>query len=348
MNRSKLSLIRMGDIVMALLIGLTLLVLTGCEGSATGPVPGSGAPVVAEVDISQGPLSLRVGQGSVLNAVARGADGRTQTTAVIEWSSSDTAVAVVSAGGEVWARGEGRATITARAGGKDDRVQVEVGAENRLERLEIAPGSLTLEPGTGAKLSLRAHLSDGTVVTGWNAEWKTSDETVAHVWPDGSVSGIRGGTATVTATLQGKSVDLAVTVSEFMVYRLARVNDGALPVVIRDSVWTDGTGATRHRKTQVASGSFKLSTLTQTYEEELVMRVWEETHYPTGTVLFSPAATIHHRDAGKAGWDEYGYRRFESATAPGRVFTATWDPGRWINAAQVVAGAGLGHFRFER
>ena len=109
----------------------------GKTGIATVNV---GQAAVATVTITPAPLSMSVGQTTQLAATLKDASGNVVTGPAVAWSSSNTAVATVSAQGVVTAR---------RGGQRDDH-----GDERRKERVRGADdlqrrGGIGQHPATG-------------------------------------------------------------------------------------------------------------------------------------------------------------------------------------------------------
>ncbi|NLR17686.1 hypothetical protein HC026_01995 [Lactobacillus sp. LC28-10] len=71
----------------------------------------------------------------------------------------------------------------------------------------------TLSVGTGATGQLKATVAP-TNATDKTVTWSSSDDTVATVDTTGKVTGVKAGTATITATASGKTATSAVTVTE--------------------------------------------------------------------------------------------------------------------------------------
>ena len=88
------------------------LIGLGCGESSTAPT------TVAAVAVSPPFVDLVIGDTTRLTAVARDSAGDTLAARPISWTSSDTAIAVVSSSGLVHARARGTARITATAEGQ--------------------------------------------------------------------------------------------------------------------------------------------------------------------------------------------------------------------------------------
>lgn len=116
----------------------------------------------------------------------------------VTWSSSDPAVATVESG-KVKAVAHGKATITAKAGEREATCEVTVA------EFSLSETSRTIEPGASFDLAAIVY-PEGTEVT-----WTSSNEEVA-VYENGKVIGKAEGTAKITATAMGKTLECEVTV----------------------------------------------------------------------------------------------------------------------------------------
>lgn len=136
----------------------------------------------------------------------------------LEWSTSDTAVAVVDTTGLITARGEGTAQIAASSGVASDTVTVLVTRTPAL--IEISPDSLELL-GEGDTLRLAAVVKDrnGEVLADASVAWNSEDAGVATVDTDGLVTAIREGTARITATSGEVSASVTISVMGKIAFR---------------------------------------------------------------------------------------------------------------------------------
>ena len=131
------------------------------------------------------------------------------TDKTVTWSSSNPAAVKVE-NGKLTALAEGNATITAKCGEKSAFCTVTV------QKAEVLAESVTLDQttmeltvnGTG-KLTATVKPDETTVKT---IQWSSSDEAVATVGADGTVTALKEGTAVITAKCGEKSAECTVTV----------------------------------------------------------------------------------------------------------------------------------------
>ena len=155
------------------------------------------------VTIDKTSLELAVGETAQLTATVKPDDA---TDKNVTWSSSDEFVAKV-ADGKVTAVKAGRATITAKCGGKTAECAVTVTVPTGSVTLDKT--SLFLAVGETAQLTATVKPDDATDK---NVTWTSSDESVAKV-DNGKVTALKSGKATITAKCGGKTAECAVTVT---------------------------------------------------------------------------------------------------------------------------------------
>jgi hypothetical protein len=103
---------------------LALVVVFGCDDSdPTAPTP---PDLVRQVEVTAPLSSVHVGDTMRVSAVARDARGTVVAGVIFSWSSSDTLVARVSAGGLLTAVAPGSATIRASASGRVGEAAISV------------------------------------------------------------------------------------------------------------------------------------------------------------------------------------------------------------------------------
>ncbi len=198
------------------------------SGVVTGIAPGSarivaaldgkadtaGISVVAvpvgSVTVQPGAATLAVGQSTTLTATVKDANGAVVTDRAVSWTSSDALVATVTQTGVVKALAAGAATISATSEGSTGSATLTVSAS--VASISLQPASVTLQRNASTAITPTLKDAGGNILTGRTITWISSDTTVARVSSTGVVTGVRLGSATVTATSEGKSASAAVSV----------------------------------------------------------------------------------------------------------------------------------------
>src|SRR5207302_6078782 len=175
---------------------------------------------VASVAVSPASATMSMGATQQLSATPKDAAGNVLTGRVITWTSSNAAIATVSATGLVTGVAAGAVTITATSEGQSGTASVTVA--------NVPVASVTVSPTTpnmyvGGTVQLTATLKDasGNVLTGRTVTWTTSNGAIATVSASGLVTGVAVGAGTITATSEGQSGTAAVTVSSVPVASVA-------------------------------------------------------------------------------------------------------------------------------
>ncbi|MFL5609060.1 MAG: Ig-like domain-containing protein, partial [Gemmatimonadaceae bacterium] len=174
----------------------------GKSGSAQVTVTGA---AVGSVTVEPASPSVTVGQTTTLTATVTDANGTVVTDRVVTWSSSNNTVATVSATGIVSAIAAGTAVITATTSdGKSGSASVTV-TSLPVGSVAIEPTGTTLLPGASTTLTATVRDVAGTVVTDRSVTWTSSNILVASVSTTGVLTAVAPGSATITATAEGKS-----------------------------------------------------------------------------------------------------------------------------------------------
>ncbi|NTZ18945.1 hypothetical protein EXW96_15595 [Paenibacillus sp. JMULE4] len=131
-------------------------------------------------------------------------------TAEADWTSSNTAIVTVDKG-TVTPVSRGKATITAKYGGKTVSISVEIGV---VQTLEVDKRFISTKSGSTEQITLTATLSDGSKkdVTA-SAQWKSSNYKIANV-NNGLVTGVSAGNATISVSFGGKSIAIPTEVDK--------------------------------------------------------------------------------------------------------------------------------------
>jgi uncharacterized protein YjdB len=100
--------------------------------------------------------------------------------------------------------------------------------------VNVEPAIDTLLVGERLQVAARARDAEGSVVTGRPVAWGSSDPGIAAVSPDGIVTAIRAGTASITATI-GRHSAQAVLVVAVQPVAIIEVADVSQPLAVGES-----------------------------------------------------------------------------------------------------------------
>ena len=171
-----------------------------------------GAVPVDTVVVSPATARVFVGGTAQLGATAQDSTGNPLSGRTITWTSSNGGVAGVNSSGLVTGVSAGTATITATSGGKSGSAAVTVVAVP-VASVSVSPGSASVAVGGSVPLTATPRDSAGKALSGRAVSWATSNAAVAAVSSSGVVTGVAAGSATITATSEGKSGTAAITVT---------------------------------------------------------------------------------------------------------------------------------------
>lgn len=194
---------RINPLICNIFTCFAVLALVACgKDSPTRPQPSEPpppTPVAARVAVTPANLAFEaLGQNQTLTAVVHDQNGQIMTGAVVIWASSNAGVATVSSQGSVASVGIGTAVITARSGGASATVNVTV--SQQVDAVKLTAPAATMVTGDTLRLTAEVTDSGGSVVSGVEISWSSSDESVATVDGEGSVLAVGEGTVEVTAT----------------------------------------------------------------------------------------------------------------------------------------------------
>ncbi len=163
---------------------------------------------VTGVSLNTGSVTLKKGETAQLNATVTPSDATNRT---VKYTSSNTKVATVSGSGKITAVGGGTAKITATAGGKSAVCNVKVNVKQTGITVSGAKDR-TVGEGSSLKLSVVKVPADAT--DSYAVAWSSSDNGIATVSANGTVTGVKIGSAVITATSNGWKAVYNITVTE--------------------------------------------------------------------------------------------------------------------------------------
>ncbi|AXI03791.1 Ig-like domain-containing protein [Aquirhabdus parva] len=198
--------------------------LSGISGSAALTVT---TATLQKINVTPASPSIAAGLTQQLTATGVYSDGTTQAIATPIWSSTNTTAATVDANGLVKTLKAGSSTIVATFGGVAGSATLTVTAAKLVSFVLVPPfaefttttgpivfptsSTIPIDLASKAYIDL-AQFSDGTYHD-FNPTWTSSDISVATVGSTGMVTGLKAGKVTITATYDGISRSVTVTIS---------------------------------------------------------------------------------------------------------------------------------------
>lgn len=193
-----------GGVVVAclvLVLGLVACTIFGSQFTELFTGGKADTPVQA-LTLSQRNADLTV--GSTVKLTASGGES------IVSFSSSNEAVATVSADGTVKAVGEGSAVVTAKAGDLTASCSVAVKGTEQTDMPATNTLFLQSSGGLTGQFSMDPGETASVKVVGSSAPvtWSSSDSQIATVDASGIVTGVSSGLAIITAVVDGQTLTI--------------------------------------------------------------------------------------------------------------------------------------------
>lgn len=191
-------------------------VITASSGGKSGSVPmtvvSAALPSVATVTVTANATTLVPGQVTQALATARDSAGSVIAGQTVSWLSSNPAAASVSGTGLLAGIAAGATTITATVGGKSGSVVITVSSVATAS-VTVSSQSSSVTVGQFVQATAMAKDASGNALPTKPIFWSSSSAAVASVSMNGLITGVSVGTATITASSEGKSGTLSITVT---------------------------------------------------------------------------------------------------------------------------------------
>ena len=198
-------------LVSGVVVGSATITATSEGQSGTSSITVTPAPV-ASVTVTPASPSVVTGQTVQLTATPKDANGNPLSGRVVTWSSNNTSVATVDAGGLVTAGAVGSAMITATSEGKSGTASITVTGVP-VASVTVSPAAASVQAGQTQQLTATLKDANGNLLTGRTVTWSSNNTPVATVNGTGLVTAKVAGSATITATSEGQSGTASITVT---------------------------------------------------------------------------------------------------------------------------------------
>ena len=182
---------------------------TGTAAITVIPVP------VASVDVTPATATIAVNATVQLTATPKDANGGALTGRAVTWATADASIATVDGNGLVTGKVVGGpVTITATSEGKSGTSAVTVSVTVvPVASVSVTPASSSIAVGGSVQLTATPKDASGNPLSGRTIAWQSGTTAIATVNGSGLVQGIAAGSATITATSEGKSGSATVSVT---------------------------------------------------------------------------------------------------------------------------------------
>ena len=193
-----------------LAVAAGMAMLSACGGGGDG---GSSEPVrsITSVTVTSPTLTPKQGETVQLTAVARDQFGDV-VPGTATWSSSAPSVATVSSMGVLQALAGGSVVVTATINGVSGSLSLTV-TPRVTTTVTVTSPTLTPQVGATVPLTVEARDQFGDTIPGKTATWSSSAPVIATVSPTGQLQALAPGAVLVTATIDGVSGTLWLTVA---------------------------------------------------------------------------------------------------------------------------------------
>jgi uncharacterized protein YjdB len=197
-------------IVTAVAAGATQVAASKGGKSAVAPVTVSALPA-ALVRVTPTTSNVMMGATTTLSAEVLDAGGGLMKGYSVTWSSASPGIATVNSSGVVTGVALGNVVITAAAAGLNGTAVVTV-RPVPVASVAVAPSTGSVQVGKVMQLTATMRDAAGKVLTGRSVTWASGSATTATVAGAGVVTALKKGTATISATSEGKTGTATITV----------------------------------------------------------------------------------------------------------------------------------------
>ena len=211
-SNAQVASVSSAGLVTGISAGSVTITATSEGATGTASVTVAREPV-AVVEVSPSTASIAVGQPVQLTAIARGAAGQvlSLTGRTVSWATGSPSIATISASGIATGVSPGTTTIIATVDGRQGSATVSVLAVP-VASVVVNPPSTSVTVGQSTTLTATALDANGIPLAGRVVGWSSSDNVIASVSSNGTVTGVAVGNAVITATVDGQTGTATVAV----------------------------------------------------------------------------------------------------------------------------------------
>jgi Tol biopolymer transport system component len=164
---------------------------------------------VRAVTIEPALITLAWNEARQVLAIPRDAEGEPLDDRAVAWVIGNPSIAEVDETGRVTAKSNGTTVLTATSEGVTAHAEVAV-LPAPVNRVVLSVAELALEAGEARTVTVRLEDRLGRELTDRRVTWASSNQIKIFVTDEGKVYALDVGSATITATSEGKSAELQV------------------------------------------------------------------------------------------------------------------------------------------
>ena len=193
-------------------ISATLWLLSACGGGSGGSTQDGGS-ALASVAVTPTQATLQRGETVQLQAMLKNSAGQPIQGRTVTWTTEDASKATITTSGLVTAISSGRVSVAATAEGKTARAEITViDPPATVSRVGLNTVNVTVREGDATQLTATAYDAGNNVIAGRAVQWTSSNPGIAFVSPGGLVTGLKPGSISITARIDGAQASSTVTV----------------------------------------------------------------------------------------------------------------------------------------
>lgn len=182
----------------SILLVLAAAALASCA-SSTSPNNGS----VGSITVSPDTDSVAVGGSITLQATVMSPGGQVVAGQQVFWNTGNASIATVSGAGVVTGVAAGQVKIAASAGGASGIATINV-LPPPVSSVSVSPPLDTIVRSGTVQLTAAAFDAQHNPLANRTFTWSSNSPNIANVDANGLVTGVAAGSATITATSEGK------------------------------------------------------------------------------------------------------------------------------------------------
>ena len=186
--------------------------LSACKVTEVVKGPEIRADSVVSVGINPSVFAMTIGQQQQFRAEVKNAVGVDIPGKTVLWTTSDATKATVTTAGVVTAVATGTATIRATVDGIVDQAPIVI-TEVPVSTVLLIPSSTTIFLGQTVTPRVELRGPSNQLLTNRFVQWSSSNPNIATVSQLGVVTTVGVGTVSITATSEGKSASMTLTVA---------------------------------------------------------------------------------------------------------------------------------------